>query len=128
MRITCGAPGGSEAWRALAAAITSITMNGGALAPRPTFSTSIPAGREPGVARIGCPAAGAVLARQVSGAGYDVGAPGIRDRRRHRLTGAQRVQHPDRNGHRRARLAGAADRGTEGVDVVVPGDRRRIQW
>ena len=39
MRITCGAPAGSAAWRALAAAITSITMNGGADAPRPTFST-----------------------------------------------------------------------------------------
>src|SRR5579872_7311865 len=36
--MTEGAPSGSAAWRALAAAITSITMNGGAIAPRPTFS------------------------------------------------------------------------------------------
>src|SRR5512135_3183019 len=41
MRITGGAPGGRAAWRALAAAITSMTMNGGALAPRPIFSTSV---------------------------------------------------------------------------------------
>src|SRR5689334_25048030 len=38
MRITGGAPGGSAAWRAFAAAITSITMNGGASAPLPIFS------------------------------------------------------------------------------------------
>ena len=38
MRITCGAPGGSVAARALAAAMTSITRNGGAAAPLPTFS------------------------------------------------------------------------------------------
>jgi hypothetical protein len=34
----CGAPGGNADCRAFAAAITSITMNGGALAPRPTFN------------------------------------------------------------------------------------------
>src|SRR5580704_5357407 len=41
MRMTCGAPGGSAACRTLAAAITSITMNGGALAPRPIFNMSV---------------------------------------------------------------------------------------
>ncbi len=39
MRMTCGAPGGSAACRALAAAITSMTRNGGTAALRPTFST-----------------------------------------------------------------------------------------
>src|ERR1700739_2087961 len=38
MRMTCGASGGREAARAFAAAITSITMNGGAEAPRPVFN------------------------------------------------------------------------------------------
>ena len=38
IRITCGAPGGNAACRALAAEMTSMTMNGGAKAPLPTFS------------------------------------------------------------------------------------------
>src|SRR5665213_4305101 len=38
MRMICGAPGGSAAARAFAAAMTSITMKGGADAPRPIFS------------------------------------------------------------------------------------------
>src|SRR5258708_5843737 len=40
MRMTCGASGGSASCRALAAAITSITMNGGAAAARPIFSAT----------------------------------------------------------------------------------------
>src|SRR5208283_521457 len=38
MRMTCGSPGGSAAWRAFAAAMTSITMNGGASTPLPIFN------------------------------------------------------------------------------------------
>src|SRR5690349_1914693 len=38
MRMTCGSAGASVAWRAFAAAMTSITMNGGASAPLPIFS------------------------------------------------------------------------------------------
>src|SRR5271166_935370 len=38
MRMTCGAPGGCAAWRAFAAAMTSITMNGGASAPLRIFN------------------------------------------------------------------------------------------
>src|SRR3954454_18015962 len=38
MRMTCGSPGSNPAWRAFAAAMTSITMNGGASAPLPIFS------------------------------------------------------------------------------------------
>src|SRR3954453_9694203 len=37
MRMTCGAPAGSSAWRTLAAVITSITIKGGAEAPLPIF-------------------------------------------------------------------------------------------
>src|SRR6185437_11812759 len=99
MRMMCGSCAARLAWRVLAAAITSITMNGGAAAARPILSAisrcrpSLATDRQPGAARVGGPAAQALAARQIAAAGDDVGAAGVRHRDGHRLIGAQRVHH-----------------------------------
>src|SRR4051812_49145605 len=106
MRITGGAPGGSAAWRALAAAITSMTMNAGAWAPCPTFSPaiSVAADRQPRAARVGGPAAGPLCVRQVARAGDDVGPARLGRRVGHGRTAAQRLRHGECGGQRRAGL------------------------
>ena len=54
IRMMCGAPAGKARWRALAAVMTSITMKGGADAPRPIFkATLVAASRQARAARIG---------------------------------------------------------------------------